>query len=112
MIHGAQNIGPRRATRLDPAGPAAASLGGLRAAPLGMRGEILRRHSGDAGGKGSRLVYTSADGAFSPDTPEQRMQRAGFTSCEEVAFDALWRKFLPGEPHENAWFLRIGTASV
>jgi methyltransferase (TIGR00027 family) len=63
-----------------------------------------------AGGAGSRLVFTFAQIGFETDTATERTRRAGFRSCEEVAGDDLWRRYLPGDPHPNAWVTRIGTA--
>jgi hypothetical protein len=42
----------------------------------------------------------------------EHTRSAGFTSFEETAFDALWRRHLPGEPHEAARILRAGVATV
>lgn len=64
------------------------------------------------GGASSRLVVDFGPGAFDPEGPAERARRAGFTSFNEVAFDTLWRRYLPGEPHENAAFPRLGSAFV
>lgn len=64
------------------------------------------------GGAGSRLVFTFAQIGFEEDTAAARTRRAGFRSCEEIASDDLWRRYLPGDPHPNAWVIRIATAIV
>lgn len=64
------------------------------------------------GGPGSRLIFTFGHGTFDPETASERMRRMGFTACEELGFDELWRRYLPGEPHENAWIARLGVARV
>jgi methyltransferase (TIGR00027 family) len=61
-----------------------------------------------AGGPRTRLVFTSGAGTGMLD----RAQRAGFSAVEEHGGDAIWRRYLPGEPHENAWVARLGTAVV
>jgi methyltransferase (TIGR00027 family) len=65
-----------------------------------------------AGGPGSRVGFTFGDGSFAPDTAAGRTARAGFTSCDELGLDDVWRRYLPGEPHPNAWVSRVGTAFV
>jgi O-methyltransferase involved in polyketide biosynthesis len=35
-----------------------------------------------------------------------------FGSCEELAGDELWRRYLPGDPHPNARAMKIGVAST
>ena len=59
-----------------------------------------------AGGPGTRLVVTAGQSVL------DRARRVGFTATEEHGCDALWRRYLPGEPHENAWVARLGTAVV
>ncbi len=61
-----------------------------------------------AGGPGTRLVVTFGDGS----TTLGRARRAGFTQTEDHGSDALWRRYLPGEPHENSWVSRLGTAAI
>jgi methyltransferase (TIGR00027 family) len=61
-----------------------------------------------AGGPGTRLVLTCGHGG----AVLERARRAGFTAAEDHGCDALWRRYLPGEPHENAWVSRLGTAVV
>jgi len=65
-----------------------------------------------AGGARSRLVFTFAQVGFETDTATDRTRRAGFGSCEEIASDDLWRRYLGGEPHPNAWVIKIATAIV
>jgi methyltransferase (TIGR00027 family) len=64
------------------------------------------------GGPRSRLVFTFGEGTFEPDTAAARTRRAGFSSCEEIAGDELWRRYLPGDPHPNAFVMKVGTAIV
>ena len=66
----------------------------------------------ELGGPGARLALTYGEGTFYPDTAQERLQRWGFSSVDEEGFDALWRRYLPGEPHENAWTARVGVATV
>ncbi len=70
------------------------------------------RFMAEAGGPGSRMVFTYGHGTFEHDTARERTSRAGFTSCEEVGSDELWRRYLSGDPHPNAWVVKIGTAAV
>jgi methyltransferase (TIGR00027 family) len=64
------------------------------------------------GGPRSRLAFTFGEGSFDPDTAAARTRRAGFSSCEEIAGDELWRRYLPGDPHPNAFVMKIATAIV
>lgn len=64
------------------------------------------------GGPGSRLVFDFGPGIFEPKGAREHVLGAGFTAFEEVGYDTLWRRYLPGEPHENASFLGIGYAFV
>ena len=73
--------------------------------------ERTLRYVVQRGGPRSRLVFTYLDGSFDPDTAGH-VARAGFASCTELSGDALWRRYLPGEPHPNAWVMKIGTATV
>ena len=61
-----------------------------------------------AGGPTTRLAFSFGHGSPVPD----RARLAGFTAVEDHGSDALWRRYLPGEPHENAWVSRLGTAIV
>jgi methyltransferase (TIGR00027 family) len=70
------------------------------------------RFMASAGGPRSRVVFTFGQIGFETDTATDRTQRAGFRSCEEMAGDDLWRRYLPGEPHPNGWVTRVATAIV
>jgi hypothetical protein len=65
-----------------------------------------------AGGPGSRLVVTYGEGSFAPTTAAERTRQAGFTSCEELGLDEVWRRYLPDDPHPNAWISKVGIAVV
>jgi methyltransferase (TIGR00027 family) len=64
------------------------------------------------GGPRSRLVFTFGQGSFEPETAAECTRRTGFSSCEEIAGDELWRRYLPGDPHAMAWVMKLGAASV
>lgn len=64
------------------------------------------------GGPGSLLAFTFGVGIFEPDTASEVTRRAGFSACEESAGDELWRRYLPGEPHPNAFVMKVGKAVV
>jgi methyltransferase (TIGR00027 family) len=64
------------------------------------------------GGKGSGVVFNFAQDGIDPDTADAMTRRAGFGACDEVGLDAVWRMHLPGEPHENAWVVRMARAWV
>ena len=49
---------------------------------------------------------------IAPETVVEVTRRAGFSSCEEIAGDELWRRYLPGAPHPNAFLMKLGTAVV
>ena len=70
------------------------------------------RFTASAGGSRSRLVFTFGQSSFAPDTAAERLRRIGFSACQEIAADELWRRYLPGEPHPAAWVMKIGTAMV
>ena len=70
------------------------------------------RFMATAGGAGSRVAFDHGDAPFAPETTLDFVRRHGFTACEEVAYDALWRRHLPGEPHEGAGYCRATVASV
>ena len=38
------------------------------------------------------------------------MESAGFSACESLPGDALWRRYLPGEPHPSAPALCVALA--
>jgi methyltransferase (TIGR00027 family) len=65
-----------------------------------------------AGGPGSRLVFEFVPDVFEPETVQDRTRQTGFTACDEVAFDDLWRRYLPGEPHPNSRAIRLAMATV
>jgi len=65
-----------------------------------------------ARGKGSRAVFERGPSAFEPETVLECVRRAGFSACDEVGFEELWRRYLPGEPHENAALIRLAVATV
>lgn len=65
-----------------------------------------------AGGKGSRAVFECGPSVFEPETILACVRRAGFSACEEVGFEELWRRYLPGEPQENAPLVRLAVATV
>jgi methyltransferase (TIGR00027 family) len=66
-----------------------------------------------AGGPRSRVAFTYADEAhLGMETMAARTKRCGFGACESFAGDALWRRYLPGEPHPNAWVTKVGLATV
>ncbi len=58
------------------------------------------RFMAKAGGPGSTVVFTSAEGAFSPDTTEDALRATGFASCEELGMDVVWRRYWPTPPVE------------
>jgi methyltransferase (TIGR00027 family) len=70
------------------------------------------RFMASAGGARSRLAFTFSQIGFETDTATDRTRRAGFRSCEESAGDDLWRRYLVGDPHPNAWVTRVATAIV
>jgi hypothetical protein len=57
-------------------------------------------------------VFTFGQIGFETDTASERTRRAGFRACDELGSDELWRRYLPGEPHPNAWVVRTATALV
>ena len=65
-----------------------------------------------AGGPGTRLALTLLHADFDAQKVHDRIRRAGFTSCSEHGGDELWRRYVGGEPWENAWVLRLGVAVV
>jgi methyltransferase (TIGR00027 family) len=71
------------------------------------------RFMATAGGPRSRVAFTFADETFfGKETMGARTRRCGFASCEAIASDALWRRYLPGEPHPSAWVTKVGLATV
>ncbi len=63
-------------------------------------------------GEGARVVFDFGSFLFHPEDAATVARRHGFTAFEESGFDDLWRRYLPGEPHENAWVARVGVARV
>lgn len=70
------------------------------------------RFMASSGGAGTRLVFDFAPMAFEPDSASDRTRRAGFTRFEQLGYDAIWRRYLPGEPHQNAGIAGMGMAFV
>lgn len=71
------------------------------------------RFMATAGGPRSRLALTFADEAHLGTEPmAARTKRCGFASFESAAGDELWRRYLPGDPHPNAWLTKVGLATV
>jgi methyltransferase (TIGR00027 family) len=71
------------------------------------------RFMASEGGPRSRLVFTFGEGTFDPDTAAERTRRAGFSSCEQLGGDELWRRYIPGEPsYEHAYVMKLGLAIV
>jgi methyltransferase (TIGR00027 family) len=71
------------------------------------------RFMASAGGARSRVAMTFADeGYLGEETIAARTKRCGFASFDELAGDALWRRYLPGEPHPNAWVTKVGLATL
>ncbi len=70
------------------------------------------RFMASEGGPRSRVAFTFGEGTFAPETSAERARRAGFSACEEVGGDELWRRYLGGEPHANAFVMKLGTAIV
>lgn len=74
-----------------------------------LRAETIARSlrfMAELGGPGSRVVFDFAEGHF--DLGDLRA--AGFTDFEEIRFDDLWRRHMPGDPHEAASIVRLGVA--
>lgn len=70
------------------------------------------RFMASIGGARTRVAFTFAEGTFAPETAAERTRRAGFTSCEELGGDDLWRRYLANEPYEHAFVMKVGTAIV
>jgi methyltransferase (TIGR00027 family) len=64
------------------------------------------------GGPRSRLIFTFGEGSFDPGSADESLARAGFGAWTVLDGDALWRRYLPGDPHPAAWVMKIGTATV
>lgn len=66
-----------------------------------------------AGGPRSRVAFTFADEAhLGTEDMAVRTKRCGFGSFESLAGDALWRRYLPGDPPPTAWVMKVGLAIV
>ncbi len=65
-----------------------------------------------AGGPGTRVVFDYGAPRFDPVSAAERTRRAGFSGFEEVDYDVLWRRYLPGEPPPMASMLRIAVATT
>jgi methyltransferase (TIGR00027 family) len=63
------------------------------------------------GAAGSRLVFDFSDYVLDPDAAAARARRAGFTRFDEVRFDELWRRHMPGEPPPGAEVVKLAVAS-
>jgi methyltransferase (TIGR00027 family) len=71
------------------------------------------RFMASTGGPRTRAAFTFADEAFlGHETMAARTKRCGFASYEAIAGDGLWRRYLSGEPHPNAWLTKVGLATV
>jgi methyltransferase (TIGR00027 family) len=66
----------------------------------------------DRGGPRSRLSFSFGESSFEPGTAEESVARVGFGACVVLDGDALWRRYLPGDPHPTASVLKVGTATV
>jgi len=76
------------------------------------KSERTLRFMARLGGPGSRVTFDYGHSSFDPETAAQCAQRVGYSRLEEHACDELWRRWLPGEPHENAWFVKMALAVV
>lgn len=65
-----------------------------------------------AAGPGGRVVFDFGHFSFDPEGAPEVMRRHGYSAFEEHGMDELWRRYLPGEAHENAWVARIDRKSV
>jgi methyltransferase (TIGR00027 family) len=70
------------------------------------------RFMASAGGSGSRVAFDFVPDVFGNESAEDRTRRLGFARFEKVGCDALWRRYLRGEPHEYAAAVYMGTAFV
>jgi methyltransferase (TIGR00027 family) len=59
---------------------------------------------------GGRAVFNFGPAIFDPASASDHVRRAGFAQFEELGFDELWRRYLPGEPHAAAAYARMGVA--
>lgn len=63
------------------------------------------------GGAGTRVIFDFSDYLLDPSSLSERIRRAGFATFQEVRFDDLWRRHLPGEPAPGASVAKLGIAS-
>jgi len=70
------------------------------------------RFMASTGGPRTRVVFTFSEHTFAPATPAEHTRRLGFTSCEELGGDELWRRYLAGDPYEHAFVMKVATAIV
>lgn len=71
------------------------------------------RFMAKVGGPGSRVALTFADEAHLGTEPmATRTKRCGYATFESIAGDALWRMYLPSEPHPNAAVTKVGLATT
>lgn len=68
------------------------------------------RFMATAAGPGSRLVFDFSVFNFDPEPAKEVVLAGGFARFEDVGYEELWRRHLPGEPHPSASVCRIGTA--
>jgi methyltransferase (TIGR00027 family) len=69
------------------------------------------RFMASIGAGGSQVVFDFSEYLFDTEPAPERTRRAGFSSFDEVGFDDLWRRHLPGEPSPSAGIVRLGVAS-
>jgi methyltransferase (TIGR00027 family) len=65
-----------------------------------------------AGGARTRVVFTSGFMAFDPESADVVTRRLGYSSCNEVKTDVLWRRHLKSEPYVHAHVSSVCTATV
>ena len=58
---------------------------------------------------GTKVVFDVGASFFQ--TPvDAHVTQAGFSSCDSLGADELWRRYLPGEPHTAAGVFRMVVA--
>jgi methyltransferase (TIGR00027 family) len=62
-------------------------------------------------GPGTRVVFDVGSRFFDPETVFDHVTRAGFSACEAHGGDALWLRYLRGEPHPAASVFRMVVAN-
>ena len=70
------------------------------------------RAMAQVGGPGARVAFTHAEGSFGSETGSARLARLGYHLDHDDTGESLWRRYLPGEPHPNAWAMRLGVATA